>query len=203
MNLYTVEKSFQIGERIRDLRNQRGYSLRVLSERSGLNINTLSLIENGKTSPSVSTLQLLAGALDFPLVSFFESEVLENEIVYTPTGTGAQSPFGSTTLRNLAADLHGGNLQSFEVTLPAGNGSGDRMIVHTGLEWVYCLAGEINYRIQEIDYILSAGDTLTFEAHLPHRWENQSKKESRILLTLFTDDRREDPVKSHFHKYVL
>ncbi len=52
-----------VGRRLRELRAEQDLSIRALAEKSGLNANTLSLIENSKTSPSVSTLQQLAGAL--------------------------------------------------------------------------------------------------------------------------------------------
>ena len=73
-----------VGKRLRMIRTNRGFSMRTLADRSGLNINTLSLIENGKTSPSVSTLQLLATALDVTLSSFFAQESPEKNVVYTP-----------------------------------------------------------------------------------------------------------------------
>lgn len=69
-----------VGKRLKDLRTERGYSLRILAERSGLNINTLSLIENGKSSPSVSTLQQLSQALEVPIAAFFESEPLKKRL---------------------------------------------------------------------------------------------------------------------------
>ena len=49
---------------------ERGLSIRTLAERSELNVNTLSLIENSKTSPSVSTLQQIAAALEVPIDGF-------------------------------------------------------------------------------------------------------------------------------------
>ena len=52
-----------LGQRLQDLRQERGLSQRALAELSGLNFNTLSLIENDKSSPNVSTLQQLADAL--------------------------------------------------------------------------------------------------------------------------------------------
>ena len=58
-----------VGQRLRVLRTEHGHSLRRLADLSGLNVNTLSLIENGRTSPSVSTLQQLARALQVPISS--------------------------------------------------------------------------------------------------------------------------------------
>ncbi len=62
----------QVGQRLRELRQQKNLSVRALASLSGLAINTLSMIENGRTSPSVSTLQVLARALEVPIASFFE-----------------------------------------------------------------------------------------------------------------------------------
>lgn len=59
-----------VGRRLQELRQAQGLSQRVLAEMSGLNFNTLSLIENEKTSPNVSTLQQLAEALNVPVMAF-------------------------------------------------------------------------------------------------------------------------------------
>ncbi len=73
----------RIGRKLRLLRLNRGLSLKALSEHSSLNVNTLCLIENGKTSPSVSTLQQLSMAMDIPITYFFESEPVLKRIVFT------------------------------------------------------------------------------------------------------------------------
>ncbi|MCD4673580.1 MAG: helix-turn-helix domain-containing protein, partial [Anaerolineaceae bacterium] len=63
-----------VGRKLRELRTQQGLSLRALAERSGLNVNTLSLLENGKSSPSLSTLHQLALTLNVPIALFFEQD---------------------------------------------------------------------------------------------------------------------------------
>lgn len=187
-----------VGRRLRELRNKQGLSLRALADRSGLNINTLCLVENGKSSPSVSTLQQLAIALDVPIAIFFESEPIEKRVVFTPADQRPQASFGRTLLQNLGKDLAGNIVQPFAVTMNPGTGSGERMIVHTGHEFVYGLAGCIHYRIEETDYIVKPGDSLIFEAHLPHCWENNGDETAQILLILYTSDEREEPGGRHF-----
>ena len=187
-----------VGRRLRDLRTKHGFSLRALAERSGLNINTLSLVENGKSSPSVSTLQQLALAMDIPISAFFESEPIEKRVVFTSAAGRPQAAFGSTQMQNLGKDFTGNAVQPFVVTIKPGMGSGDRMIVHTGYEFVYCLIGAIRYQIEENEYILHAGDSLVFEAHLPHCWENTAEETAEVLLTLFPSDGREEPGGRHF-----
>jgi transcriptional regulator with XRE-family HTH domain/predicted Fe-Mo cluster-binding NifX family protein len=187
-----------VGCRLRELRTWRGFSLRALAERSGLNVNTLSLVENGKSSPSVSTLQQIALALAVPISSFFESESNEKRIVFTLADQRPRSDFGSTQMQNLGKDLAGSVVQPFVVTLKPGMGSGERMIVHTGHEFVYCLSGSIQYQIEQEKYDLKPGDSLVFEAQLPHCWENKGGDTSQILLILFPSDEREESGGRHF-----
>src|SRR5512138_2223966 len=82
-----------LGNRLRDLRRQQGLSLRALAEKSGLSANTLSLIENGKTSPSVATLQQIAIALSIPITAFFEVKVNREPVIYTKHDSRNSAPF--------------------------------------------------------------------------------------------------------------
>ena len=187
-----------VGRKLRDLRNKQGLSLRALADRSGLNVNTLSLVENGKSSPSVSTLQQLALALEMPIASFFESEPVEKRVVFTPKDERPLATFGKTQMQNLGKDLVGNIVQPFVVDLEPGGGSGEQEIVHTGYEFVYCLNGSIRYKIGQDEYILKSGDSLLFEAHLPHCWENNGCDAAQILLILYPTDEREEPGGRHF-----
>lgn len=189
-----------VGRKLRELRGLRALSLRALAERSGLNINTLSLIENGKSSPSVSTLQQLALALAVPIATFFESEPVEKQVVFTPAAQRPRAEFGKTQMQNLGENLAGNVVQPFVVTLQPGTGSGERMIVHTGHEFVYCLSGAVRYRIDNEEYALTPGDSLLFEAHLPHCWENSGAAEAQIILVIYPSDEREAPGGRHFSR---
>ncbi|MEJ5203566.1 MAG: cupin domain-containing protein [Anaerolineales bacterium] len=188
----------KVGERIRKLRRERGFSLRALAKRSGLNVNTLSMVENGKTSPSVSTLQQLAQALDVPIVSFFESQQVEKTVVFTPADRRPEIDFGRAQIQNLGEDLAGNAVQPFVVTLQPGAASGEQTIVHTGHEFVYCLSGLVRYQIDGQSYLLEPGDSLVFEAHLPHCWENAAEEPAQILLIFYPADRRDQPGGRHF-----
>jgi transcriptional regulator with XRE-family HTH domain len=187
-----------VGLKIRELRNRLKYSLRTLAERSGLNVNTLSLIENGRSSPSVSTLQQLARALNVPLAAFFESEPAKKKVVFTDHTQRPGATFGSAFMQNLGQDLATNAVQPFVVTLEPGAGSGEQTIVHTGHEFVYCLAGSVLYTIDKSEYTLAPGDSLVFEAHLPHRWQNPAEIAAQLILVLFPADRRDEPGGRHF-----
>jgi len=187
-----------VGRQLRKLRTESGLSIRALAESSGLNVNTLSLIENGKTSPSVSTLQQLAAALDVPITAFFETDAPKNSISYLKDGQRPRGAFAHGTLEDLGAGLtlHGG--QPLLVTLEPKADSGPTPIVHTGHEFVFCLEGHLSYTIEDRTYPLEPNDSLLFEAHLPHRWQNVGETPSRSLLVMCPADEDDQPTERHF-----
>jgi transcriptional regulator with XRE-family HTH domain len=187
-----------VGRRLRELRKQHGLSIRALAKQSGLNVNTLSSIENNKTSPSVSTLQQVAAALQLPINAFFIRKIVPQAIVHQKEQDRQTAAFSYGTLSNLGAGFTRSGLEPFLVTLDSGADSGDTPIVHTGFEFVYCLQGVISYEVDNKTYNLASGDSLLFEAHLPHRWWNAGSESSRSLLLLSPTDERDRPDERHF-----
>jgi transcriptional regulator with XRE-family HTH domain len=191
-----------VGRRLRELRTERGLSIRALAKQSGLNVNTLSSIENDKTSPSVSTLQQVATALKLPINTFFETQIYPQTIVYQKAGNRQSATFTHGTLADLGAGFTRSGLEPFVVTLETQATSGDTPIVHTGLEFVFCLEGCITYEVEGEIFNLDSGDSLLFEAHLPHRWRNSGNTPSRSLLLLCPSDERDHPDERHFTKGI-
>jgi transcriptional regulator with XRE-family HTH domain len=193
-----VSNEVNVGNCLRNLRTDRNLSIRNLAERSGLNANTLSLIENGKSSPSVSTLQQLATALDVPITAFFETNLPKNNISYLKSGQRPVVAFARGTLEDLGAGLTIRGGQPFIVNLEPKADSGPTPIVHTGHEFVYCLKGHLSYQIEDRIYLLEPGDSLLFEAHLPHSWKNIGDTPLRSLLVLCPSDEDDHPSERHF-----
>jgi len=187
-----------VGQRLRQLRAESELSIRALAEKSQLNANTLSLIENGKTSPSVSTLRQIALALDVPIKAFFEVDGPQQQIVFQKAGQRPCADFSYGTMEDLGAGLARGGVEPFVVSLKPNSGSGDQLIVHTGLEFVYCIKGQIEYEIEGQIFLLDPGDSLLFEAHLPHRWKNATDRPSNSLLILCPHDGHDSPTSRHF-----
>jgi len=190
--------SIDVGARLRLLRAGAGLSIRALAEMSGLNVNTLSLIENGKSSPSVSTLQQLAGALGVPVTEFFVTEQGTNTVVYQKDGKRPRALFEHGSMEDLGAGMSRFGAEPLIVTLEAKADSGKNPIVHTGREFVYCLEGRVAYTVDTETYLLEPGDSLLFEAYLPHRWRNTDATPSRVLLVLCPMDERDQPTQRHF-----
>jgi transcriptional regulator with XRE-family HTH domain len=189
-----------VGQRLHEIRNLRGLSLRTLAEMSGLNINTLCLIENQRTSPSVSTLQQLAQSLHVPITEFFETNHGNKELIHQKQGQRLRILFEQSAMEDLAAGMPHFGAEPLIVTLNPGANSGKNPIVHTGREFVYCIEGHINYTVNNREYVLDTGDSLVFEAYLPHYWKNTDSMPARILLLLCPMDVRDNPTERHFSK---
>ncbi|HSQ18665.1 MAG TPA: cupin domain-containing protein [Anaerolineales bacterium] len=193
-----LSTSIFVGLQLRELRAERGISIRSLADQSGLNVNTLSLIENGKSSPSVGTLQQLASALDVPITAFFERKEVKNDISYLKAGQRRRVAFHHGTLEDLGTGLTLRGGQPFLVTMEPKADSGPIPIVHTGHEFVFCLEGQLTYTISGNLYSLDPGDSLLFAAHLPHCWCNTGKTPSRSLLIMCPTDEDDHPTERHF-----
>jgi transcriptional regulator with XRE-family HTH domain len=191
-------EGINVGRRLRLLRSERGLSIRALAEISGLNVNTLSLIENERTSPSVNTIQQLARALGVPITAFFETSAPKKEIVYQKADNRPAAVFSYGSLEDLASGLASDHAQPFIVTLKPKAESGPTPIVHTGQELIYCLEGRMTYIIDGKSYDLDPGDSLVFQAYLPHRWLNPGQTPARALLILCPLDERDQPTERHF-----
>ena len=188
-----------VGQCVRDLREESGLSLRALADKSGLSVNTLSLIENRKSSPSVSTLQKISAALQVPMIAFFLPNQADQKVIYTRTDRRKQVAFEHGVLEDLGAGLSDGALEPFIVTLEPQANSGPDAIIHTGYEFVFCLAGRIAYMIENQRYILEPGDSLFFESRLPHCWQNLSAEPSKKILILCPADEFDRPIGRHFN----
>lgn len=194
----TQENDINVGRRLREIRTGKGFSIRALAEASRLNVNTLSLIENGHTSPSVSTLQVIAQTLQVPISSFFETDHGSKTVVFQRAGKRPRALFTHGLVEDLGAGMPRFGAEPLIVTLKPDADSGKTPIVHTGREFVYCLQGQIVYHVDNQSYSLQPGDSLMFEAYLPHRWRNAAESESRLLLVLCPMDERDQPSQRHF-----
>ena len=192
-----IPAEINVGLRLRELRTIQGLSIRSLAEMSGLNFNTLSLIENEKTSPNVNTLQQLATALRVPMTAFFDHSITQKEVVFQKNGQRPRTLFPHGELEDLGGGLALGEATPLLMTSKPNSNSGSDAIVHTGQEFVYCLEGSITYWVGDTEYQLETGDSLIFQAYIPHHWENKGDVISRSILVICPSDNSDRSVEQH------
>jgi transcriptional regulator with XRE-family HTH domain len=188
-----------LGARLRNSRKERHLTQRQLANLAGISVNAVSLIERDEISPSVSTLQSLAGALNVK-ISYFFADDEQHTVIYIKAKDRPVLQSDGITIGGMGSKLSGQQLEPFVMTLQPGAGSGEQ-VVHAGHEFVYCLHGQVKYEIDRNTYLLNQGDTLLFEAQLPHRWYNSTSEESQLLLILEASDEPHRPTRQHFPGY--
>lgn len=163
-----------IGREVRAFRKQHGITVAELSDLTGLSIGMLSKIENGNTSPSLSTLQSLANALSVPLTAFFRQYEERREAVHTKAGKGVEIAREGTRaghqynlLGHIGSNASGVIVEPYLIELTAESDTFDTF-QHGGLETIYMLSGAVDYRHGAEIYPLRPGDTLFFDADAPH-----------------------------------
>jgi transcriptional regulator with XRE-family HTH domain len=176
-----------IGREVRSFRRQQGITVAELATLTGLSIGMLSKIENGNTSPSLTTLQLLANALSVPITSFFRRFEEKRDAVHTKAGEGVEMERAGTRaghqynlLGHIGANASGVVVEPYLITLSE---SSDVFptFQHEGIEMLYMLEGEVDYRHGDKVFSLQPGDTLFFDADAPHGPEVLVKLPARYL----------------------
>lgn len=176
-----------IGREVRAHRRKQEITVADLSETTGLSIGMLSKIENGNTSPSLTTLQTLANALAVPITTFFRGFEETRSAVHTKSGEGVEMDRAGTRanhqynlLGHIGANASGVIVEPYIITLSE---TSDRFptFQHGGIETIYMLEGEVDYRHGDSIYPLKPGDTLFFDADAPHGPENLVKLPARFL----------------------
>lgn len=161
-----------IGQEIRKHRRRGNMTLLALAQRAGLSQGMMSKIENGQTSPSLSTLAALADALSIPLSALFTPLESSRDVSFVPAGEGLEIDRRGTRSGHVYELLGHGvrgpvGVEPYLITLHEGSeGFGD--FQHEGVEFIYMLEGELVYRHGTRTFRMHPGDSLFFDAIAPH-----------------------------------
>jgi transcriptional regulator with XRE-family HTH domain len=190
------DKEDLIGARLRRLRHEKKLSIRALASRCGISANTLSLIENDRTSPSLHTLQLLAHGLGVPLVAIFEEDRPEHVLVYQQQGQRPQVRFANGIIEKLGEGLPPLGAEPILVTLDPNQAEASD-ISHVGREFIYCLEGKAVCVVANQEYNLLPGNSLLFDARAPHHWLNASSIPTKLLVLFCPMEAHDLPAERH------
>ena len=154
------------------MRRERDLSLSDLAGAAGISLGMISKIENGQISPSLTTINAMATALNVPITAMFSAFEEKRDCSYVRRGQGVVIERRGTKVGHiyelLGAAL-GGDLvvEPYLITLEedAEAYTGFR---HAGIEFIYMLTGEVVYRHAGHDYPLKPGDALLFDSAALH-----------------------------------
>jgi transcriptional regulator with XRE-family HTH domain len=184
-----------LGIRVRALRDAMDLSLRDLAERSGVSAPMLSQVERGETSPTLQVANRIAGGLELRLSQLLRLDedgavtvVRRSERRKGPTGTRGHG------YEILTPPLPGQRAELSHHTLAAGavtGGPGDPPMHEPGSrETALVESGTVVLVCDDARHELSAGDCVTFDADLPHHFENPGPDEAVLLAVVSAGLRR-------------
>jgi transcriptional regulator with XRE-family HTH domain len=176
--------SVDVGEKISQVRKEHNLTIKALAEASGIAPNTLSMIEQGRSQATVSTLYKLADALNVSVTTFFQEKHNGEEIVFRKASERTRVPFLRGMWEGLGGEDFIDRVEPFMLTLDSGANSGPVDLVHSGHEFVLCLRGQLHYQVHNQLFKLEPGDSLLFAASLPHRWRNPGKTVTSAVFVL-------------------
>lgn len=155
--------------------------MRALADKCGLSANAISRIERGLNSPTVSSLHSLATALDVRITDLFE-EGQPGPTVHVKAHRRQVSRIDGRLLEVLGAGFLEPLTEPFLVTLDPGVGNSAGPITHPGEEFVFCLAGQVEFEILDEIYLLEEGDSLLFKCNQLHCWRNPTDDITKFLV---------------------
>ena len=181
------------GHRVRALREGMGLSLRDLSERSGVSAPMLSQVERGETSPTLAVANRIAGGLDLTLSQLLRLDE-GGEVTIVRAGERRHGGADGHRYEVLTPPLPGQRSELSRHTLAPGaatGGPGDPPMHEPGArETTLVECGTVVLEIDGTRHDLAAGDCVTFDADLPHHFENTAKEEAALLAVVSAGLRR-------------
>lgn len=181
----TREMEKYIGAEIRKRRRRHDMTVLELAQRAGLSQGMLSKIENGQTSPSLSTLAALADALGVPISTLFSQMDQSRDVTFVPKDQGLEIDRRGTRAGHIYRLLGHGiggpvAVEPYMITLHEGSDTFAEF-QHEGVEFIHMLEGEIVYRHGASTFRLTPGDSLFFDAVAPHGPAELIKLPARYL----------------------
>ncbi len=176
---------YHFGEKIRKVREEKGYTLKVVAQKAGVSESLVSQIERNHVSPAIDTLLSLADVLDINLEFLFEEyrksrpvniiraherpTIDEDGIVYEELA----APQNNTDKNN--------SMESYILKIPVGTHTHHGSYGHIGRENGLVIKGKIKLTYDNSEYILEEGDSVSFSAGVPHFLENAGNTDVEAL----------------------
>jgi len=176
-----------IGKRIKEIRLSKEIKLIDVASAASISKGLLSRIENGRTMPSLPVLFNIINALKESPAAFFENiDYVSNKPFYMLI----KKENYSAIEKEDSVGYHYFNImsQSFKeitfnaVLLKLDPNAKREMVTTDGMEFIYLIDGEINYRLNDVIITMEKGDSLFFDGRVPHLKINKSDETAQILV---------------------
>ena len=179
-----------LGDRIRRVREVRGLTIKDLSSRTGIDMDTLGRIESSRLMPALGQLVKLGKALDMKMGYFISPGVDKPMTVVRKHERRTVSRYGEArsmlygySYESLAPDKGNRLMEPFVVTLVPSET--EELSTHAGQEFLYVLEGEIKVQVGEHADFLKPGDAVYYDSDQPHLVTCAGTTPAKIVAVLY------------------
>lgn len=173
-----------IGKRLKELRTSKGMSLTELAEKSGVQIATLSRIENMKMTGTIESHMNIARALEVDITQLYAGIVQREDKVDLRTSRSQTDVFvhsDKSSYEILTSKILSKKMMPILLKIDPGGQTNAEQDQPGTEKFVYALEGKLEVRIGETAYTLAKGNTLYFDASVKHHFANTGKAAARAL----------------------
>jgi transcriptional regulator with XRE-family HTH domain len=173
--------NLDVGAHLKAVRQMYGLSQRELAKRSGVTNGLISLIEQNRVSPSVSSLKKVLDGIPMALADFFTLDLQGKPQVFFAREELAEIGTGGLELRLVGGRLAKRSMSILHERYAPGADTGDEMLTHAGEEGGVVVRGAIELSVGGETRRLGPGDAYYFQSSLPHRFRNDGRDECEIV----------------------
>jgi transcriptional regulator with XRE-family HTH domain len=173
----------QLGSHVRHLRLLRKLTLSDVGEMTGLSVGMLSMIERGRSNPSIGSLHAVADALGVPMASLVQGVTRSSDAEGGVVRSSGQRVIETTpgAQRRVIVSAPERRIEVSENRYQARTGSGEVPTHHHGFEIGFVLEGHLEVTVDGRTHLLSAGDAIHFESRKSHRFFNPGPHQTRTI----------------------
>ena len=179
----------ELAQRIKSRRLDQRLTIEEVAAQAGLTQSWLSKVENFRVTPSLPALGKIANVLDVSISELLEGLDEKPQLVVIRKDERKivqrdQSPKNKSVYESLAHKRLNRAMDPFLITIP-GCGAREEALPHEGEEFLFVQSGSIQFEYGGEIISLKAGDSLYFEAEVPHRLINPNQRPAKVL-TVFS-----------------
>ncbi|MGB5211567.1 MAG: cupin domain-containing protein [Gammaproteobacteria bacterium] len=170
-----------VGRHLRAVRKMHGFSQRELARKAGVTNGTISLIEQNRVSPSISSLRKVLAGIPMTLGEFFTTDFSNTEKVFYQPEELTDLGDGDVQLKLVAANRPDRNLSVMREIYAPGADTGEEMLAHEGEEGGVIVNGRIEITVGGSRQVLGPGEAYYFDSSVPHRFRNLGDEDCEIV----------------------
>lgn len=189
-----MENSVSVGSKVKSIREAKKITIEQVSERSGLTVEQIEIIEQNKNLPSLAPLIKIARVLGVRLGTFLDDNDNLGPVVCRKEDKPESISFSSETANShnhlnffaLAQTKAGRHMEPFLIDIDSASKNGYQLSSHEGEEFIYVLEGQIEVTYGKNKYVLNAGESIYYDSIVDHNVHAANESKAKMLAVVYT-----------------